>query len=266
MSAEHVEIVTCCAGHYLDFFKETWPYNKDLGDWVVGTSIHDQATIEFCLENGIKYAAADPAAYRDVPLLGDFCKERLVNAALSLCEQDNWVIHVDADMVFNRAAEIRERLLKSDPRMLWWLDRICCPTLKAWREWQSKGTFTSEGITSGPFGYFQAINPSRTVFRGVKRWYPEQWRSHILHNDTVLLRIFNDYRLVRELKGLDAIHLGQAGCNRETSETSHTDKSAYDRFWSSEPAAGLVKGRAERWGTTGPRPQKPKRKPLEPVL
>jgi len=95
--------------------------------------------------------------------------------------------------------------------------RVYCQRLSWLPEFiREPGRFISNR-RSGFGGYYQAVNPGNSYFTGLKRWYPEQWRSagHVygqINNDNVFLRMYKAERLITVREGL-CIHLGPEGLN-----------------------------------------------------
>ena len=68
--------------------------NKDKFDrWIIATHESDRDTIRVCEDNGIEYVCSE-RVFTDA----SFAKGRAINDALKLCDKDDWLVHIDADI------------------------------------------------------------------------------------------------------------------------------------------------------------------------
>jgi hypothetical protein len=89
-----LEAITVCVG-YGDFLKETLPFNLPLVDeLVVVTSEDDEETRAVCRKHNLRHVMSD-----DHKRGGKFNKARLINRVLDSIGGQDWILHVDADIV-----------------------------------------------------------------------------------------------------------------------------------------------------------------------
>lgn len=227
-SVDDVEVVTCCCGKYLDFLKMTLRHNMARGGkWLVVTTAEDVATQKFCDELGVRYTYAEPYASPYTP--GAFNHGFMINAGLAQLKQDNWVAHVDCDILLPENAFVFDGVPRNHLVMR---PRRFCNTIADLREYIRTGIPPEKPVRyGGTGGYFQAVNPAGSFLRDTKLWYPEQWPSAAplssgrVNNDNVLMRMFTAVGLSTVLPEL-CIHLGPGGFNV-----------SQDSFWNEDTPA-----------------------------
>jgi len=124
-----VEAITVCVG-YADFLAATLPENLPvLDEIVVVTTPEDEETRKVCRKHNVFHVLSE-----DHQRGGPFNKARLINRALDQIGCDDWVLHLDADIVLPR--QFRRLLDWShlDERCLYGADR---QRVVGWDEWQA---------------------------------------------------------------------------------------------------------------------------------
>ena len=232
-----LEAITICVD-YADFLAHIMPQNRPHFDrWIVVTSPEDTRTQGLCEHYHIECIKTnvfteDGATFR---------KSAGINAALKRVTPGAWVAHIDADIVLPpRSREILKHL-DLDPRCIYGIDRMMCPTFDAWVRYLSAPeiqhrhsifvNFTAfelgarlaklypdPGMPWGdgyaPVGYFQLWNPTESG----RSEYPDH--SAADHSDHAFARLWprNERILIPEIA---AIHLGQSGQNWNGRKTAH---------------------------------------------
>lgn len=130
-----IEAVTVCVD-YADLLSLMAPHNlPHLDRWVVVTSPADKATQAACrrfhlecVQTNDFFAAAN-----------EFHKARGINRGLALLRQDDWVLHLDADVAL--PADFRPLLRDAalDPTCLHGCDRLNVTGLDAWQRVAARG-------------------------------------------------------------------------------------------------------------------------------
>ena len=171
---------------YADMLAETLPLNKHVFDQiVVVTSPEDLETQRVCRYHGVRHIQTDAFRAR----WGEFHKARGINAGLKVLGMDDWVVHMDADIVLPPTT--RRLIERADLHrwMLYGADRFQVQGSEAWRAHQAlpplqqdnyhvvldafpiAPRFSGERMGGyAPPGYFQLWNPSASkVYR-----YPDE--------------------------------------------------------------------------------------------
>lgn len=124
-----IEAVIVCK-EYSDFLAETIAENlQQLDDLVVVTSPEDTATQKVCSKYSVQCVKTQVfTEYGDT-----FCKSRAINLGLSYLRKEDWLLHIDADILLCR--DFRRLLKKAlvDPRNIYGADRI---NVYGWESWQ----------------------------------------------------------------------------------------------------------------------------------
>jgi len=184
-----VEAVTVCIG-YADFLAETMRGNRPLlDDLVVITSPDDHATRGLCKEQSIRHVLSDEHK-RD----GPFNKARLIQRALDQIGCQDWILHLDADIVLPRMFREYLEWAHLDERCVYGADRCNVTSWEAWRairdgggwhnhRYESVHRFEPGSAVGGrhvpsmhgyvPIGFFQLFHGSAMIDRGYHlRQYP----------------------------------------------------------------------------------------------
>jgi len=184
-----VEAVTVCIG-YADYLAETIRVNRPLlDDLVVITSPLDHATRGLCKEHSIRHVLSDEHK-RD----GPFNKARLIQRGFDQIGCQDWVLHLDADIVLPR--KFREFLDWGhlDERCIYGADRCNVGSWDAWRRIRDAGgwcnhrydsvhRFSADASVGNrhvphlhgyvPIGFFQLFHGTALIDRGFHlRQYP----------------------------------------------------------------------------------------------
>jgi hypothetical protein len=113
-----VEVVTVSIG-YGDFLAATLPENLPLVDnLVVITSEDDEETRAVCRHHNVHHVLSD-----DFKRGGPFNKARLINRAFDQLGGQDWILHLDADIVLPRQFRNMLDWGHIDPRCLYGADR-----------------------------------------------------------------------------------------------------------------------------------------------
>jgi len=129
-----IEAVTVCSG-YADFLAATAPYVRPLVDrWVVVTTPEDQETKDVCKKNSIECIVTNEHK-RD----GTFSKGRLIDRGLAFLRQDQWVLHLDADVALPNDFHSCLADADLDPTKIYGCDRVNVLGYETWRKIEKKG-------------------------------------------------------------------------------------------------------------------------------
>jgi hypothetical protein len=186
-----IEAVTVCIG-YGDFLRETARHNLPmLDDLVVITGPDDHETRGVCKELSIRHVLS-----RDHLRNGDpFNKARLINRAFDQLAAQDWVLHLDADIVLPRSFRRYLDWAHLDPEGLYGIDRLDVTGYEAWARIRDSGGWDHHrygcvqssaqmGLTIKgrhvpqlhgytPIGFFQLFHGSSLIDRGYHlRRYP----------------------------------------------------------------------------------------------
>jgi hypothetical protein len=124
-----IEAVSVCVG-YSDFLREAIPYNlPHLDRWLIVTDSRDQATREVCRQHNLEFLATDDF-YRGKARLD---KARGIERGLQLLAHDDWVLHLDADIVLPQHTRHTLREAQLDRQTIYGCDRVM---VRSWERWQ----------------------------------------------------------------------------------------------------------------------------------
>lgn len=179
-----IEAVTVCV-NYSDFLAHSLLLNRNIFDhYVVVTTQEDTKTQKLCRHFNIHCITTD-TFYSDGQ---KFNKGNGINAGLSKLKRDEWVVHLDADIVLPPQTRSILKNAELDPTAIYGIDRTMCPSFLAWmeflsdpdiqHEWNSYcnpgrfplGTRIVKPSTDGyiPIGFFQLFHGSAGHI-----WYPD---------------------------------------------------------------------------------------------
>jgi len=124
-----IEAVVVCV-NYSDFLAVTMPKNIELVDrLVVVTHYDDKATQNICRKFSVDCITTD-VMHDD----GDrFNKGRLINLGLSNLRHDDWLMHLDADIMLPHRFRHALKMAKLDKRRLYGVDRL---NTLSWENWE----------------------------------------------------------------------------------------------------------------------------------
>jgi hypothetical protein len=183
-----IEAVTVCAG-YGDFLEETLPRNQHLvDDLVVVTTPDDERTREVCRRHSVHCILSEEHRRG-----GDFNKGRLIQRAFDQIGREDWVLHLDADIVLPRQFRSLVDWAHLDEKCIYGADRV---NVVGWDAWQKVKNAAWHGhqyenLVSYPkdsefavrwasklhgyvpIGFFQLFHGSAMIWRGSHiRRYP----------------------------------------------------------------------------------------------
>jgi hypothetical protein len=198
-----IEAVTVCVG-YADFLREAIPYNlPHLDRWLIVTDSSDVETREVCRQHNLEFLSTDDF-YRGGT---KFDKARGVDRGLQLLAHDDWVLHLDADVILPPHTRHTLRAADLDPHSIYGCDRVM---VKGWERWQRlKASGFLERVSRSyhhnvcfpggfevgarwadplhgfvPIGFFQLFHRDATMFRGMRtRRYPGHGHSDAARTD-----------------------------------------------------------------------------------
>ena len=223
-----LEAVVVCV-NYSDFLCHTLPYNKSHFDkMVVVTDNNDERTKKLCEYYNVMCIQTDEF-YNNSSIIN---KGRGINEGLKHLDKDGWVLHLDADIYLPPLT--REILEKIEPELdkkgIFTIDRMMCPTYKAWEAYRNDpkplhegwifvhtsifpiGVRLAEYKQNGwePIGYFQMWYPKTS---GIYE-YPNE-HGAIDRSDVIFTKNWRrgDRHLLHELLG---IHLESEALNLES--------------------------------------------------
>ncbi len=182
-----IEAVTVCVG-YADFLRETIPYAlPHLDRWLIVTDEKDEVTREVCRQHNLEFLATDDF-YRGG---AKFDKARGIDRGLHLLAHDDWVLHLDADVVLPPHTRQTLQAADLDPQAIYGADRVM---VKGWERWQrlkaseflyrySRSHHFNVCFPGGfdvgarwadvrhgyvPIGFFQLFHRAATMYRGIR--------------------------------------------------------------------------------------------------
>lgn len=124
-----LEAVTVCVG-YGDFLAQTLPENLPLvDDLVVITDPEDEETRAVCRHHNVHHVLSE-----DHKRGGPFNKARLINRGFDQLGCQDWILHVDADMVLPRQFRRMLDWAHIDPRCIYGADR---QRIIGWDQWNA---------------------------------------------------------------------------------------------------------------------------------
>ena len=124
-----IEAVTVCVG-YGDFLAATLPENLPLvDDLVVVTSPDDEETRAVCRKHNVFHILSE-----DYRRGGPFNKARMINRGFDQIGCQDWILHLDADIVLPRQFRRLVDWANLDERVLYGADR---QRIIGWDEWQA---------------------------------------------------------------------------------------------------------------------------------
>lgn len=129
-----LEAVTVCYG-YADFLAVTLPENlPQLDRLVVVTHPSDAETKTLCTKYGVD--CIETEVFHDD---GDkFNKGRAINLALGHCRHDDWLLHLDADIVLPPRLRYLLGHTQLNPKNIYGMDRLNSLTYENWVAHKSK--------------------------------------------------------------------------------------------------------------------------------
>ena len=239
----YLEGVIVCV-NYADFLAHTLPHNKNqFNNLVVVTDTKDQKTKEICEYYHVKCLQTD-IFYENG---NDFNKGAAINYALSELEQQDWIIHMDADIYMPPLTRHVLENLPLEEHKIYGADRLMCPSYDEWDKFMNEPSRIHEGWiyihmnsfpmgvriaeymnkSAGwePLGYFQLWNPKGSgVFD-----YPTEHdycdRTDVLHAKKFPRK---DRELLPEVllihldsEGLNTDQMGKNWKGRKTSKFCH---------------------------------------------
>jgi hypothetical protein len=123
-----VECVCVCVG-YGDFLAATLPENLALvDDLVVVTSPDDHETIQVCRRHSVHHVLSE-----DHTRGGPFNKARMIQRGLGQISGEDWILHLDADIVLPRKFRQYLDWAHLDERTIYGVDRC---NLVGWDKWK----------------------------------------------------------------------------------------------------------------------------------
>ncbi len=183
-----IEAVTVSIG-YGDILAETVAQNVHLlDDLVVITTADDAETREVCRKHSLHHVLTE-----DHVRGGDFNKGRLIQKAFDQISRDDWVLHIDADIVLPRRFRDLLDWAHPDEKCIYGADRCNVIGWDAWQRIKAGGGWSNHSYTNllrfhpdhaplarwasklcgwVPVGYFQLFHGSQMVSRGqhIKRY------------------------------------------------------------------------------------------------
>jgi hypothetical protein len=237
-----IEALTVCVG-YSDFLAEAIPYNlPHLDRWLIVTTDRDEATREVCRRHNLEYLATD-----DFYLGGaKFDKARGIDRGMQLLAHDDWVLHLDGDIVLPPHTRRTLAVAQLDTRGIYGADRVM---VKGWDRWQrlrasgflervGRSYFHNVCFPGGfdigarwadphhgyvPIGFFQLFHRDATMYRGTRaRRYSNYNHSDAARTDVQYGLLWDRHRraLVPELVVLhlesEPAPVGANWCGRTT--------------------------------------------------
>jgi hypothetical protein len=124
-----VEVVTVCVG-YADFLAATLPENLPvIDDMIVVTDPSDEETRAVCRKHNVRHVLSE-----DHKRGGPFNKARLINRGFDQLSANEWILHLDADVVLPRQFKQMLGWADLDERCIYGCDR---QSIVGWDEWKA---------------------------------------------------------------------------------------------------------------------------------
>lgn len=138
----YLETVISCV-NYTDYLAHTLPNNKNqFDDLIVVTDTKDKKTPELCEYHNVKCIQTD-LYYQDG---GSFNRGAAVNYAIQEFTKQNWVLHLDADIVLPPNTKEILDTIPLQKQKLYTIDRLMCPSYESWMRFVSVSQKRSGGI------------------------------------------------------------------------------------------------------------------------
>ncbi len=150
-----IEAVTTCVG-YSDFLSETLPHNRSLFDrMVVVTAPEDKDTRRVCEYWNVQCVLSDAFETR----WGKFNKGRGINAGLGVLDRQDWLVHLDADIVLPPDSRKFLECAQLESDSIYGIDRHVVIGSQQWQKFLSLPLLQREGwdcaYDSGNFIHLQ---------------------------------------------------------------------------------------------------------------
>ena len=146
--------------NYGDFLAHTLPLNKIHFDrMVVVTSHMDKLTQRVCEFHQVECIQTDKFNAH----LGQFCKGAGINAGLDALAKDDWLVHMDADIVLPPMTRKVLEASEIDPARIYGADRFMVPSFPEWHRFISQPRLQHENkswvhLNAFPLGTRVAID------------------------------------------------------------------------------------------------------------
>lgn len=138
VGSQMIEAVTVSVG-YADFLQVTLPYMLSAFDSVlVVTSPDDRETAHLCDRLDVRYVKSIYHTQHHQTRT-PFDKARLINHGLAHLGCDDWLVHIDADIVVPRAMKHWLQEYKLDPSCIYGVDRYDCKGEQKWQKLLQSG-------------------------------------------------------------------------------------------------------------------------------
>jgi len=128
-----IEAVITCVD-YADFLAETLPHNRTLFDkLVVVTAPEDKTTQRICEYWHVECVKTDAFRSR----WGEFCKGAAINEGLARLSRQEWLVHMDADILLPPLARSLMEAANLDRSFIYGVDRHMIRGYGPWRKFMS---------------------------------------------------------------------------------------------------------------------------------
>jgi hypothetical protein len=264
-----VEAITVCVG-YGDFLAATLPENLPVLDGlVVVTSPDDDETRAVCRKHNVHHVLSE-----DYKRDGPFNKARLINRVIDQVGGQDWILHLDADIVLPRQFRDKLEWADIDERCIYGCDR---QNIVGWDEWRafkryvdrwdnhthelgywwhphyapaSRLVSSIHGYT--PIGFFQLFHGSAVVQHNMHlRRYPTRHQDAARTDHQFSLQWDRRYRQL--LPEVIVLHLesergphGANWCGRTTKRFGPEPKLHNDPRWPAPKPARDARGPGDR--------------------
>lgn len=168
-----IEYVTVCV-NYIDFFRITYEIHKKNGvfdNYIVVTDNKDDATYQFCLDNGIDCVRTDKF-YENGAV---FNKGLAINEGFKRLKYKDWVCFMDADTFCHDTFRQDIENYPLNKEFFYGTERVMLRTPKDLKKKQSGAPDADFEVLEGfGYGWFQMINWQSKVIQGMghEKWYP----------------------------------------------------------------------------------------------
>jgi len=206
-------IITCV--NYDDYLSLTLPKNKEFfSETIVVTSENDFATHEICKKYDVSLIMTNKFFEKGAV----FNKGKAINVGLESLDSQNWVCHLDADII------LPENFKNIDTKQLnknyiYGCARKMCPSKDAWEEFNKTGNckewlklkakYFKVGMTTikhfVPIGYFQLFHMQANCLT-IPPFYPE-CSNNAAESDVMFSLKFEKHKYL----DMEVIHLPVVG-------------------------------------------------------
>ena len=209
MNARYIEAFTVCV-NYNDFLDIILPLNKKHFDkWLIVTTPEDIITKQICQKHNVQFVECN-RMYEN----GDkFNKGKALNDVLHYLTKQDWLLHIDADIIL--PGNFRETIdnLDLDPEFLYGSKRK-----EFDKDYPYKVPF--------PYGYLQIFSKQSEALRHKNNIFPENY-TNAGYYDVEFINYWKEKTKMLDIEVLHIPHGTQTNWNGRKSVTISDDLATY---------------------------------------